>query len=340
MMTILALLMATAMSWLFTGWVRRYALSADLMDVPNERSSHVRPTPRGGGVAIVLSFFAALAWLWFRGLAPTSLSLALGGAGLLVAVVGFADDRWQLPARWRFLAHTAAAAWVLWQVWPVPAVPIFGWQLNVPWLVGLLAGVYLVWAVNFFNFMDGIDGIAAGEAITVSLGGAMLAWLALDGADALVPLALAACAAGFLVWNRPPARIFMGDAGSGFLGLAVGTLSIWYGHLAPHLFWAWMVLQGGFMVDATVTLLRRVYRGERASTAHRSHAYQYASRVVGRHGPVSAAYAIVTLCWLTPVAVAVALQWLDGVVGVLVAYLPLVTLAYRWHAGARERQKV
>jgi len=147
---------------------------------------------------------------------------------------------------------------------------------------------------------------------------------------------LAAAVLGFLLWNFPPARIFMGDAGSGFLGIVLGVLSLQAAWTNPLLLWAWLILLGVFIVDATLTLLRRLLRGEKVYEAHRSHAYQYASRRFGRHLPVTMAVAALNLVWLLPLAMLVAVGWLDGLLGVLVAYAPLVVLAWRFDAGRAE----
>lgn len=327
-----------ALSWALTGWARRHALATDLMDRPNARSSHSVPTPRGGGVAIVASFLLLTFGLGLARLIEPGLASAVVGAGALVAVLGYADDRRPLPARWRFLGHVLAAAWVVAWFAPVPPLPLFGLRIELGWAGPVLCLLFLVWMVNLFNFMDGIDGIASIEAITVCIGGALLWWLRGHADGAGLALLFAACVGGFLVWNFPPARIFMGDAGSGFLGLVVGLLALWSGHTAPELFLSWLILVGCFMVDTTTTLLRRVKRGEKFYEAHRSHAYQYASRRHGGHRPVTLAFAAINLFWLLPVAAAVALGALDGVAGVLLAYAPLVGLAYRYRAGARELQ--
>lgn len=326
------------MAWLLTRWMRQYALAADLLDHPNERSSHTRPTPRGGGVAIVVTCLLLVLVLAALGLLAWPLAVAALGAGGLVAVLGFLDDRSSLPARWRFLGHLAAAVWVLAWMDRVPPVPLFGQVVDLAWAGPLLGGLFIVWMINLFNFMDGIDGIASVEAITTTLGGAWLWWLAGAGNGWVLALVFAACVAGFLVWNFPPAKIFMGDAGSGFLGLMVALLALWCGQAAPALFWAWFILVGCFMVDATTTLVRRVRRGERFFEAHRSHAYQYASRRLGGHLPVTLACGAINVLWLLPVASAVALGKLDGALGVLLAYAPLVALAFRWRAGDRAAQ--
>jgi Fuc2NAc and GlcNAc transferase len=334
-----SLLLACALSWLLTRLLRSYALRANMLDHPNERSSHRVPTPRGGGVAIVLSFLAVTALLALGGYLSAPLAVALIGAGGLVAILGFIDDRKPLAARYRFAGHVTAAAWVLWWMGALPPVPIFGFDVPLGPAGFALCAVFIVWSINLFNFMDGIDGIASIEAITVTLGGAWVWWLAGSSGQWQAAVLLAACTAGFLAWNYPPARIFMGDAGSGFLGLMVAALALWCGSEAPHLFWGWFVLYGVFMVDATSTLVRRVRRGERFYEAHRSHAYQYASRKHGSHERVSLAVGLINVLWLLPIASLIAIGWLDGLLGVLVAYAPLVGLAYRYKAGDRRAQQ-
>jgi len=253
-------------------------------------------------------------------------------------MLGFVDDRRHVPARVRLAGHLLAALWFFAWLEPIPPVPILGVPVNLGVAGFALALLHLVWSVNFFNFMDGIDGLAATEAITTLLGGALVWWLAGVGPGWIVPIAVAASVAGFLVWNWPPARIFMGDAGSGYLGFVTGGCALWCGQGRPALFWAWFILVGCFMVDATTTLVRRVRRGEHFSEAHRSHAYQYAARRAGRHLAVTAGVAAINVCWLLPIALLVASGRLDGVAGVAIAYAPLLWLAFRFTAGASELQ--
>lgn len=332
------LLLTFAVSAGLTELIRRSALRLDLLDHPNDRSSHSVSTPRGGGAAIVASFMAfALA---ARVLTPlqSGLPFAMLGAFALVAWVGWLDDRHTLAARWRFLAHVVAAGWSVWLMGGIPPVPAFGHHVELGWLGTGLAVAYLVWMTNLFNFMDGIDGIAGIEATTVAAGGAACWWLATGSPLWVIPAILAASTAGFLVLNYPPAKIFMGDVGSGFIGMVLGVLSLWTAQEATQVYWAWFILIGCFMVDATTTLLRRVRRGERFYEAHRSHAYQYASRRHGSHKAVSLAVGAINLLWLLPLALAVVTRRLDGVAGTLIAYAPLVWLAYRYKAGDRAAQ--
>ncbi|HDZ58027.1 hypothetical protein LCGC14_0144620 [marine sediment metagenome] len=336
MIATLFLLVIAGSSALLTWALRRYALSKNLLDIPNARSSHSVSTPRGGGVAIVLAFLVAVPLLANVGWVGWSSALGLVGAGALVAVVGFLDDHGHIAARWRLLAHFVGAAWLLFWLPGLPTLVLFGTGFDLGWVgYGLLA-VLLVWLLNLYNFMDGIDGIASVEAITVCLGGALLYALVGQGGLAVTSLVLAAVVAGFLCWNFPPAKIFMGDAGSGFLGIVLGGLALQAAWAAPQLFWGWLILLGVFIVDATFTLIRRLLRGDKVYEAHRSHAYQYASRKFGAHLPVTLAVLAINMLWLLPWACVVAFGYVDGLLGLLIAYLPLALLALRFKAGALE----
>jgi Fuc2NAc and GlcNAc transferase len=291
----LVALCVVAFAALLTGAMRRYAIQRSLIDHPNERSSHSAPMPRGGGVAIVVAFCAALAWQWAGHKIGAGPAIALLGAGAWVALVGFLDDHGHIAARWRLLAHFLGAAWALWWLGGLPPLPVFGRAWDLGWIGQVGAALFIVWMLNLYNFMDGIDAIAGIEAVTVALSGALL-WMFANGSDAaLAPVLLAAASAGFLAWNLPPARIFMGDAGSGFLGLMLAAFAVWSAQEDARLFWCWVILAGVFVVDASVTLIRRVLRGERFYEAHRSHAYQYASRRLGQHRAVSLAVGAINL---------------------------------------------
>lgn len=328
---------AAGFSLFLTGVLRRYALARSIIDVPNARSSHTIPTPRGGGVSIVVSFLLALPLTAVFGSASWPVVLALLGAGAGIALLGFLDDHGHIAARWRLLGHFSGAAWALFWLGGLPSLSVVGVELDLGWAGYLLAALYLVWLLNLYNFMDGIDGIASIEAICVCVGGALLYALSGHVHDAALPLLLAAAVAGFLFWNFPPARIFMGDAGSGFLGIALGILSLQAAWVESQLFWGWLILLGVFIVDATFTLLRRLLRGDKVYEAHRSHAYQYASRQFGRHLPVTLAVGLINLLWLLPIALWVCSGELDGVLGILLAYTPLLLLAVKFRAGELER---
>ncbi|WP_191632400.1 MraY family glycosyltransferase [Pseudomonas fluorescens] len=337
-MTIWWLFAAVAVASLVMTWLlRRYAIASSLMDMPNVRSSHSVPTPRGGGVAIVLSFLIAIPLLAFWGALHWAGAWAILGSGLLVATVGFLDDHGHIAARWRLLAHFSAAAWALAWMGGMPPIQVAGEVFDLSWVGHILAGIYLVWMLNLYNFMDGIDGIASVEAVCACLGACLVYWLTGQQELMIAPLLLVMAVIGFLYWNFPPARIFMGDAGSGFLGLILAILSLQAAWIDPGFLWVWLILLGVFIVDATFTLGRRLLRGDKVYEAHRSHAYQFASRVYGRHLPVTLTVVAINVFWLIPVAVCVAWWQMDGVLGLIVAYVPLIALAIKFHAGELEK---
>ncbi|MFZ3281944.1 MraY family glycosyltransferase [Pseudomonas sp.] len=323
-------------SFALTAGLRRYALARSLLDVPNGRSSHSVPTPRGGGVAIVLSYSAALVALFGGGLISSDGLIAFLGAGAIIAVIGFLDDHGHIAARWRLLAHFFGAAWGAYWLGGLAPFTVFGFAIDAGWVGHLLAVVYLVWMLNLYNFMDGIDGIASLEAITVCVGGALLYGVSGHTELSWPVVLLAACVVGFLCWNFPPAKIFMGDAGSGFLGVVLGLLSLQAAWVSPALLWGWLILLGVFIVDATFTLFRRLFRGDKVYEAHRSHAYQFASRSHGSHLPVTLAVGLINLLWLLPIAIGVVLYNWDGTLALLLAYAPLVGLAIKYRAGQLE----
>jgi Fuc2NAc and GlcNAc transferase len=312
-----ALLCAAAAAAILTGAVRAYALRSSLMDVPNERSLHRTPTPRGGGIAIVLVTLAGLAGFAATGTIPGPLAWTMGGGGALVAAVGWLDDRRGVSAPVRALVHAVAAAWaVMW---------IGG--LSVP--LALLGAVGIVWAINLYNFMDGIDGLAGAEAVSVGLiGGALLLNA---GATALSTVAflVAAAAAGFLAWNWAPARIFMGDVGSGFLGYTFGTMALLSHREGAVTLPVWLVVMGVFLFDATLTLLRRIVKGERWYQAHRSHAYQRLVQAGSSHARVTAFALLVNLglgvlAWLAQSGrLSTAAAALAGIVALAILYLAI-----------------
>jgi Fuc2NAc and GlcNAc transferase len=334
----LAVASSLAALWL-TGRARTYALSKQMIDVANQRGSHSAPTPRGGGVAIVAATVAAVAVAYALGLADPFMAAALIGGGLPVASIGWLDDHGHVRASARITAHSAGAAVVVWALGPLPLPTILPfWGPNWPIADVAVTLLFLVWMINLFNFMDGIDGIAGGETATVCLCGAVLAWIVGAAAPAIIaaPLILAAAAIGFLWWNWPPAQIFMGDVSSGFLGLALGALTLGAGRVAPELAAAWIVLLGAFIADATVTVVHRLVRGEKVYEAHRNHAYQRLTRKLGRHLPVTLGTLAITLCFCFPVAWLMVAGFLKPFSGVLIAFIPLVAAALAMGAGSGE----
>jgi Fuc2NAc and GlcNAc transferase len=312
------------------------AKRSGLMDRPSQRSSHTIPTPRGGGLAIVAMASAGFLILGLNGVLSTPLMLALLG-GLLIAAIGFVDDWRSVSSTARLAVHFTAAALALALLGGMPAIPSAGTSIHLGAFGAVLAAVAMVWTINLFNFMDGIDGIAASEAIFILCAGSGLA-LRFDHASgpATSGLLLAAASLGFLMWNWPPARIFMGDVGSGYLGYAIAVLALACAHDNPVEMFVWLTLGGVFFVDATVTLVRRAIRGERVDEPHRTHAYQWTARIWASHGRVTLTVTAINLIWLLPCA------WIELSVPRYAAWLtclalaPLAAIALWAGAGRRE----
>jgi Fuc2NAc and GlcNAc transferase len=330
---IMACVLVFALAFGGTAVVRRYALRR-LIDLPNSRSSHATPTPRGGGIAIAGAHLAAVTIAWALGVLPSSFTLALLLGGLAVVLVGFIDDHRPLPALWRLAIHFAAATWVLVCLGSLPPVQFGSHAVDLGLAGSVLAAVFVVWFLNLFNFMDGIDGIAAVQAITMTAGASGLALLCGSSDEVVLTLLLPACAtAGFLLWNWPPARIFMGDAGSGYLGFAISCMAHWT-VVERHLsIWVWLILGGVFLADATTTLLVRAATGASPAEAHRSHAYQRLVRSWNSHRRVTLSVATTNVVWLLPLAAVATLSPGLGAVLTVIALLPLFVCAWLLGAG-------
>jgi Fuc2NAc and GlcNAc transferase len=253
--------------------IRRYAHRRDILDVPNQRSSHVTPTPRGGGAVIAASWVVAVLALGLTGWLDTRTTTALLGA-LPIAFVGWMDDVSHLPPRIKLAVQFVCACWTVLWLGGYPAMD-FGTHTAALGLTGsIIAVIGLVWLTNLYNFMDGIDGIAGIEALTAAATFALVLWVVGDRALALSSAVLCAAASGFLTQNWPPAKIFMGDVGSLLVGFALGATAIAaeQRRSAPALLL--LMPLAVFVCDSTYTLLGRAAKRERLSEAHKSHVYQ------------------------------------------------------------------
>ena len=280
--------------------VRRLLLHRGMLDIPNSRSSHQEPTPRGGGIAIVAATQMGMLALFVMGQIPLSLLLAVSG-GLAIAAIGFADDLRHVHHLLRLAVHCSAAIWALACLHGVAPLNVGGRVADLGALGLVLAFFGIVWTLNLFNFMDGLDGLAGSEAVFVlAVGGSLAGGAAGAGPAAVV---VAAAAAGFLLWNWPPARIFLGDVGSCYLGYLVAVLAFDAGRGLPAAPWIWLILGSIFFADATVTLMRRMLRGEHVYKAHRTHAFQWQVRRWGSHRAVTSAVTMINIAVLLPLAV-------------------------------------
>ncbi|MEM0954380.1 MAG: glycosyltransferase family 4 protein [Pseudomonadota bacterium] len=309
----MAVVLSSALVSLVLAWlVRKRAV----LDVPNDRSAHRSPVPTGGGIGIFIATgLVVLALVWGKHGWPHPYPLLLGLA-LLLMLSGWADDRLNLPVALRLSLYVMVCAVAVLRLLPDQSVWVWGMAL-----------LYSLWMVNLFNFMDGIDGIAASQAAFVLLASACLSW-ALGGEPAfhLFCSVVAGACLGFLYWNWAPARLFMGDAGSVPLGFLLAALALW-GEASGSLPLATsLLLSAVFISDTSYTLACRALRRERITQAHSQHLYQRLSRYWGRHDRVVLLMLAYNLCWLFPLAALATVFTPFGTICLVLAYAPLLAL--------------
>jgi UDP-N-acetylmuramyl pentapeptide phosphotransferase/UDP-N-acetylglucosamine-1-phosphate transferase len=319
----------------------RYAI----LDVPNERSSHTGSVPRGGGAAIVV---VTLLGMWFHlGLNPSVNILSVGAytvGAILIAGVSWLDD-WRSQPNWlRFLVHSTGA---LLAIYGFGALPIDGLLKNpsvIGWLGPAVTYFWIVGLTNAYNFMDGIDGIAGGQAAVAGLGWAAVGWLTGQYFIVIFGLLLAATSLGFLCHNWPPARIFMGDVGSAFLGYTFAVLPLMFNSFLSGRGSRLMVIMAAilpvwpFVFDSTFTVLRRLRRGENVFSAHRSHLYQRLVIAGHSHGSVSFLYCALATLGVV-LAVGRVLNWRNIALTTAIV-LPLIWLSLWIFVTKREQKQV
>ena len=291
-------------SYALTAWLLDHSRIIQLVDRPNSRSSHSTPTPRGGGLSMVTVMTCGAIVLYAAGWLSLPMATVLVIGGLSVAAVGFCDDVRSVPIAFRMSVHIGAAVLAVYCLGGSSTIHVGQLVVNLGAVAPALRVIAIIWVLNLFNFMDGIDGIAASEAVFILLGAAGLGLFLAQCSPTQVTLALVVGAAclGFLRWNWSPAAIFMGDVGSGYLGYVIAVIAVDSSQTSAINVFAWLILGGVFIVDATVTLVRRLIRRERVYQAHRTHAYQWLARRWGSHSRVTIAVIIINLVWLLPCA--------------------------------------
>ena len=335
-----------------SGWIVKLAPKLGLVKEPTSRCSHIQPTPRGGGIAFVLTYLTAIGLLYGNELISGGPITALFCGGLVIAAIGFWDDLRQLSVKIRLglqLCIITASVFVL---SPLPSVELWGFTLDASWVLGPIAVLGMMWWLNLFNFMDGIDGLATSEAISVLvMANVLIAFqtptlFANYSIEQALMALLMVSLLGFIGANWAPAKIFMGDVGSTFLGYMLGILALATLTTGSLNLWVWLVLPGVFWVDATLTLMRRMQRGDQWYLGHQSHAYQRVSRLLEgleesnsisvrhkAHRKVTFSVLAINVCWLFPWA-ACSLSFPDwGLLFVGAAWTPLVLLAAYCGAG-------
>lgn len=314
-------------SYMATWLLRRLAITKSILDIPNHRSLHNLPIPRGGGLAFVILFGLLTPLLFYFNVINFSYHiLALWSMSLFVALIGFLDDLNSLSPLVRLVGHCIAATIFLYGINGMPVIDLNIFVLSNGIILNTIGILYIVWMINLYNFMDGIDGIAAIEAISVCFGAICIYLICNQSHLIIIPGLILFLVMGFLCWNFPRARIFMGDAGSGFIGFLLAAISLQAAIHQPALFWSWLILLGVFIVDASYTLLNRIWRQEDIFSAHCSHGYQKATKLLQKHYIVSTCVLCINLLWLLPIAILVAKVYLPGPLGILIAYLPLLLI--------------
>jgi len=253
-------------SFFLTYFIKNYMIKKSLVASVNERSSHTTPTPHGGGIALSVTWFIGLGYLYFMGQIETNLFFALL-IGAIISIVSFFDDIYELSPKIRLIAQSIVAIGGLYFLGGFETLTFGIFDIQNPIFTNIFAFFMIIWFINLYNFLDGINGYAGSEAVFLALAGFVL-----FGGNHFLVLAVAVL--GFLYWNWNKAKIFMGDVGSTLLGYNIAIFTIYYANEEATNFWIWIILFGLFWFDATLTLIRRKLNKEKLSQAHKKHAYQ------------------------------------------------------------------
>ncbi|MCT4638578.1 MAG: glycosyltransferase family 4 protein [Bacteroidales bacterium] len=253
-------------SFILTYLVRKAAIKKSILDIPNHRSSHSVPTPRGGGIAIMIAWYVGVITLYIMKYIELNLFLALA-SGSFLSVISIIDDIRNVKPKVRLLFQALSAIGALYFIGYIRPIDLFVFQISSQYILFPLFFIAILWFINLFNFLDGIDGHIAIAGITIPLGLYIFS-------DSQVLLIMVAAVLGFLPWNWQRAKIFMGDVGSTLIGFNVVILSLWFRNTANVSIIVILVLSSLYWFDATLTLVRRFLNKEKLSEAHRKHAYQ------------------------------------------------------------------
>lgn len=322
-------------SWL-TNRVRTVALHSKLLDIPNERSSHEVPIPRIGGLSIVVVVLSGVLTYALLIPQPVSWYWMLFVSGSMIVMIGLIEDLFGVRKRFRLLTHILAGLVIVLYIGSKIDI-VFPKSIELTGIPAmLLITLYVVWNINSYNFMDGIDGLAGGQAVFVGLAAGTIAFVNGNTALGIVYLLIAAAALGYLRWNWHPAKTFMGDLCSGFLGVTFAVTSLW-GKLSESVpLTAFLILMAVFYTDSSWTTFRRLLAGENITLAHRDFAFHHAVRAGHSHSKVTMSILAVNLFWLTPLAaLAVILGDNRSILVLLIAYIPVFAGVLYWKAGVR-----
>ncbi len=302
---------------------RSVALRLGFVAIPNKRTMHSGAVPVGGGIVISVVWLGSIAVLFALGHLSLPIFLALFFGGLGLTVLGVIDDAMNLGALTKFGGQIGIVVWAFYWVGDMPPFSVLNHSYELGWLGFFLGGLLVLWLLNLFNFIDGIDGLCASGSVFVSTSMAVILHIEQMYLLSLLLYLLAMAVAGFLWFNWPPAKLFMGDSGSVFLGYVLGVLMFVSSNQNPALLWVWLITMSYFLADATTTLLLRVRYVKPFYVAHRHHAYQTLASRLDSHLRVTSYLVMLKLLWLLPLAVLAYLFPKFGFFLFLVAFLPV-----------------
>ncbi len=332
-MTAFLIAISFASSYALTYLTKHYAIKKNILDLPVCRSSHQVPTPRGGGLAIVITFIILVFFSEYADIIDSQYTLIFIVPSLLVAAIGFLDDHRPVKSQYRLMVHFVSSILALYFLPDLPIVQFGEVSVTNPVILYPLYTIGLVWVLNLYNFMDGIDGVAGSEAISILILAAIILYLISDHHWISFLLAISAVVSGFLIWNWAPASIFLGDVGSGFLGFLIGLLALVIATDSPLNIWAWLILLAAFIADSTWTLIARMVTGQKWHQPHHNHAYQILARKTNSHAIINLGLIAINLFWLGPMAWYATTRPDIGWLLALLAYSPLVLLCRYSRAG-------
>ena len=326
--TVLVVLFTFLLSVIATHYYRRLAISKDIIANPNNRTLHDQPVPRGGGIVFSTLFVLAVFLLGILHIISYEMLMVIGVGGLIATLFGFIDDVFDIRASIKFIIQSILAWWVLFWFNGGALTTLVWLPFHLSWFVSWFL---LVWMINLFNFMDGVDGMAISGTVFVAM--ALIVVLLMTGDFSslviLFSLLVLSCS-GFLLYNWPPASIFMGDSGSVFLGYLFGALIIKTTMTGDISIWTWIVVFGYFFADTNLTILLRILLVKQWYHAHKSHGYQNLARILKSHAKITGAIQIYHYLYLFPLAVWSVLKPDWGPVAAIMAIMPAAILTFRF----------
>jgi Fuc2NAc and GlcNAc transferase len=314
-------------SWIGTFLYRKVALKTGILANPNFRTLHEIPIPKGGGIVFSLVFVSGVFLLWLLNQLSDNLLIILGVGGCFATLLGFLDDKNNIKATKKLAMQTFLSGFALFYLdgGPLLSIDLIPSLVAIPFSI-----LFLVWVINAYNFMDGIDGMAVSGAIFSSITIVLTMALTNEFSEVTILLLLLAISVlAFMVFNWPPAKIFMGDSGSIFLGYIFGVLILFTTMHNEVSIWTWIIVFGYFIADTTVTQIARLILVKRWYMAHRSHAYQNVARITNSHRKVTTGVVIYYLMWLLPLAIWSVLEPDIAVLATIIALTPALVFSYK-----------